>query len=87
MSRHTIGSMTVVRCDYPGCKGMFHTVSFAAMARKQAKSARWTRRRGKSIAHPENADWVVSAKTVDICPDHPIELPRPNKQPRKKKAA
>lgn len=29
----------------------------------------------------------AQAETVDICPDHPMELPRPNKQPRKKKAA
>lgn len=81
------GGSTAICCDYPGCSGKFVTYSFAMMARKQAAAAGWTRRKGRKIADPDDANCVLSLGTVDICPDHPIELPKPNKQPRKKKAA
>ena len=87
VSRSRTKTSATVRCDFPKCPGMFTTYSIAARAREQARAVGWTRRRGNSIADPEDANLMIADKTVDICPAHPADLPRPKRQPRKKKAA
>ena len=84
MSRSSTKTSATVRCDYPGCRGMFVTYSFAALARAQARTVGWTRRSGRKIADPDDNTCVLSLGTVDICPAHG-ELPAPVKKPKEKK--
>lgn len=81
MSRHSTKTSASVRCDY--CGATFCTYSFAAFVRKQAAQVGWTRRRGKSIADPDDVTCVLALGTVDICPAHG-ELPKPVKPPKER---
>lgn len=89
MARHKILHGCVITCDVkaPGCAQRFTTYSFAAMARKQAKAAGWSRASGKKFqADAESPECILALGTVDVCPSCFATAPRYVKPKKEKKA-
>lgn len=87
MARRKIPHGCVIACDVmaKGCAERFTTYSFAAMARKQAKAAGWSRVSGKKF-QGGSPELIISLQPVDVCPSCFATAPRYVKPKKEKKA-